>query len=315
MSLFKKAEETKVAGKVLSFGASGSGKSTFGLTFPKVVAVDTEDGLTHYTKNPNLEYILTTTSASEVEEAILEVEEELVGKVDTFVLDSETKVYENQQHGALNIVEKRASRKGQSIDDANLSQREWGKIKMIAKRIKAGQIRLASKGVHVVSIAQEKEVKEKKGENWVTVGYKPDAVKNIEYDFDIVLRHFTKTDKKTGVVSYFAEVYKDRTGIYKKGDIIENPSYENWASYFEGKQTKTENVKDFSKDIAKDEDGMKTDGERADEVRAEFTKLFKGLSDENKKKVKTLLSSQGVDPTSNDDIDKLGKIVAKMREL
>ena len=45
MSLFKKVEETKTALKVLAFGASGSGKTTFALTFPKIVAIDSEAGI------------------------------------------------------------------------------------------------------------------------------------------------------------------------------------------------------------------------------------------------------------------------------
>ena len=54
MSLFKKAEETKSGLKVLAYGATASGKTTFALTFPEIVAIDTEDGMAFYKNNPNL---------------------------------------------------------------------------------------------------------------------------------------------------------------------------------------------------------------------------------------------------------------------
>ena len=44
MSLLKKVEETRSGLKVLAFGDSGSGKSTFGLSFPDIAGVDSEDG-------------------------------------------------------------------------------------------------------------------------------------------------------------------------------------------------------------------------------------------------------------------------------
>ena len=315
MSLFRKAEERKMAVKVLGYGATNSGKSTFGLSFPKIVAIDTEDGLAHYEGNPNLKYVLTSSSAEEVEEGIEEIEDELIDEVETFMLDSETKVYENQQHSALNLAEKRASRKGQNSEDANLSQREWGKIKMVAKRIKAGQIRLSSKGLNVVSIAQEKPIKQKQGENWITVGYAPDAPKGIEYDFDIVLRFYTEESPVDGSIKYFAKVDKDRTGVYKKGAIIENPSYENWKEYFESKSGGKSVQVDFAKDIEKDEVGMKTEAEIAEEIKNEFAELFKGLDDEAKVKVKGLLTASKVDPTNAGDADKLAKINEAMRKM
>ena len=45
---FRKARATKIGGKFLSYGESGSGKSTFQLTFPKVACIDSETGIAHY---------------------------------------------------------------------------------------------------------------------------------------------------------------------------------------------------------------------------------------------------------------------------
>ena len=46
--MFRKAKAAKIGGKFLSYGESGSGKSTFQLTFPKVACIDSETGIAHY---------------------------------------------------------------------------------------------------------------------------------------------------------------------------------------------------------------------------------------------------------------------------
>lgn len=292
MALFKKVEETKTALKVLAFGASGSGKTTFALSFNDIVAIDTEAGIDFYKGNKNLKYILNTTSADELEEAMEEIEDELMDEIGTLVIDSETKIYENQQHSALNLVEKRARKKGQDIQDANISQREWGKIKMISKRMQSEKIKLSSMGVNIVSIAQMKEIKEKKGDQFVVVGYAPDAGKGIEYDYDVVLRLFTEKDKN-GEENYKAEVCKDRTGVFKKGQIVENPKYSMWKSVVDGKANAKENILDFAKDIDKDESILKAEIETTEELAEEIKELIKSSTD--KASIKDYFSKNGID--------------------
>lgn len=317
MGIFKKVEETKSGIKVLAFGSTGVGKTIYALSFPKSCAIDSEDGMAFYKgKNPNLLYLVNSTSADEVEEALDEVEDELVSEINTFIIDSETKIYENMQHSALNIAERRAKTKGQSVDDANISQREWGKIKLINKRLQSTKIMLASKGINVVSIAQQKELKEKKGDNWVIVGYAPDTAKGFEYDYDVVLRLFTEKDDKTNQEVYKAEVKKDRTGTYKKGDIIENPSYENWKAVVEGKANLKENVVNYKKDINRDEDKIKTELEEIEDLTGEFKALMKKMSPEDKKEVVGFSKDLGVDnPLKCTDASSLKKLVDFAKEL
>ena len=45
---FRDAKAAKIGGKFLVYGESGSGKSTFQLTFPKVACIDSEAGVAHY---------------------------------------------------------------------------------------------------------------------------------------------------------------------------------------------------------------------------------------------------------------------------
>jgi RecA-family ATPase len=106
MGLFKKVEETKSGVKVLGFGSTGVGKTVFALSFPESCAIDAEDGMAFYKgKYPNLKYVLNSTSADDVEEALDEIED-MTDDIKTFITDSETKIYENMQHSALNIAER-----------------------------------------------------------------------------------------------------------------------------------------------------------------------------------------------------------------
>lgn len=45
---FKQAKAAKIDDKFLSYGVSGSSKSTFRFTFPKVVCIDSETSIAHY---------------------------------------------------------------------------------------------------------------------------------------------------------------------------------------------------------------------------------------------------------------------------
>jgi len=317
MGIFKKVEETKSGLKVLAYGGTGTGKTTFALTFPEIAAIDSEDGMAFYKNNPNLKHILNTTSADEVEEALEEIEDELLDEIKTFVLDSETKIYENLQLSGLNVAEKRARRKGESVEDANISQREWGKIKLLVKKAQSIKIMLASKGINIVSIAQQKDIKEKKGDNWVVVGYAPDVSKGLEFDYDIILRFFTEKNKD-GEEVYKAEVLKDRTQTYKKNQVIENPSFENWKHVYDKSSTLKERVIDFKKDIEKDEAKIISESEQADELVAEFKKLMKSLSDsEAKLKVNKKVKELNLDVRNlaMSDVDKLQELVELTESL
>lgn len=320
MGLFKKVEETKLGLKVLAFGASGTGKTTFALSFDDgdLAAIDSEDGMAWYKGNkyPHLKYILNSTSADDVEEALEEIEDELLDEIKTFVLDSETKIYENMQHSALNIAEKRARKKGQSVEDCNISQREWGKIKLVNKRMQSTKIMLASKGINVVSIAQEKELKEKKGENFVVVGHAPDTAKGFEYDYDIVLRFFTEEDEKTKELIYKAIVIKDRTQTYKRGDVIINPSYEKWRDVAKGKQNLKENVIEFKKDIEKDQNKIQTEIETLEELVDGLKELIPTLNSEGKENLKSKCKELKIEnPLKCTDIDLMKELVGYVRKL
>lgn len=312
MSMFRKPEEIKSGLKFLIYGATGTGKTTFALSSPDIVAIDTEDGMSRYLKkSKNLKYILTSSSASDLEDALEEIETEMTNEVKTFVLDSYTKIYENLQFAMQNVAEKRSRRKGGDVEDTAIDQRGWGKIKLITKRIQATQLMLASKGINIIDVAQESDIKEKRGDNWVVVGHKPDLSKGVEFDYDVVLRFITEEDKKNKTVSYKAEVIKDRTGTFQKYDIVDNPTFDLWSDTYNETMSAKESVVNFKKDITKDIAKEESETESASDLANKIKSFIKGATDEQKTQIsKTMKSLQiNIKDLSNNSIEDLREIV------
>ena len=294
MSLFKKPEEVKSGLKFLIYGATGTGKTWFALSFPEIVGIDTEDGWARYINKPigkNIKYILTSSSATDLEDALDEIEEELIDSIKTFALDSYTKIYENQQFALQSLAEKRQRQKGKSDEDVGMSVRDWGKLKLNTKRIQATQLMLASKGINIVNVAQEADIKEKRGENWVVVGHKPDISKGVEFDYDVVLRFITEDDKKNKTVSYKAEVLKDRTGTFKKYDIIDNPTFSLWNDIYEQTMSAKESTVNFKKDIDKDIEKEESESANATELSNKIKAFIKTADGTQKAQITKAMKS------------------------
>ena len=295
MSLLKKPEVEKRALKVLGFGDSGTGKTTFALSFPKNVITDSEDGYAFYKNNPNIALMATTNSIYDLEEILDEVEELIEqNEISTFTTDSISKFYANLQYVYQDLVEKRARRKGQDVDDAGLSQREWAKIKTTLKRVNDTKLMMASKGINIVDIAQQKDVKEKRGDSFVTVGVEPDYVKNSNYDYDIIIRMYTEEDKKTGETHYYGKILKDRTQKYKKNEVIENPSFKNWEDVYNGYAKAKESVVNFKADYVKDSAKTESDEASATELADEIKAYLKDATAEQKVQVGKVIKSLNI---------------------
>ena len=308
MSLFRKPAQAKMGLKVLAYGGFGVGKSTFGLTFPNIAAIDSEAGLSRYEDNENIVQIVNTSSVDDVDLAIEEIEEN-TDSIQTFLIDSETKIYDTMQVSAMEVEERRALRKGGDIADATVSVKGWGKIKLINKRLQNLKIDLSSKGVHIVGISQMEDVKEKKGDNYVKVGEKPSMAKGIEYDYDIVLKLFTKKDPK-GNETYSAIIEKDRTGVTKKGQIIENPSYDYWKEYCEKNSQLKERPTSFTKDVSKDIEKMESDDDKISALIDEFKVKVKKLDAKSQPQVMKKSKELGIEnPLKTLDIEGLKKLI------
>lgn len=311
MSLLKEPVVEKRALKVLGFGDSGTGKTTFALSFPQNVITDSEDGYAFYKNNPNIALMATTNSIYDLEEILDEVEELIEeDKIGTFTTDSISKFYANLQYIYQDLVEKRARRKGQDVDDAGLSQREWAKIKTTLKRVNDTKLMMASKGVNIVDIAQQKDIKEKRGDTFVKIGVEPDYVKNSNYDYDIIINMYTEEDKKTGETHYYGKILKDRTQKYKKNEVIENPSFKNWEDVYNGYAKAKESVVDFKSDYKKDTAKTEADEASAMEIVDEIKSFLKTATTEQKAKVSKAMKNLelNVKDLASNDIEKLKQI-------
>lgn len=305
--MFRKAKSAKIGGKFLSYGESGSGKSTFQLTFPKVACIDSETGVAHYegreielnngNKYNNLLMVDNTSDLDELEEDLdTFLDGEYDGQIETLSIDSESKFYATLQVGAQEVEERRARKKGGDVDDAGISVKQWGRIKIINMKLQQAKIDLSSKGIHVVSVAQEVEIKDDDGKR--VIGYKPDMHKSVKFDYDTILRHYTKKDKD-GNVTFWAEVIKDRTGVTKVGQQIENPCFDIWAEYYAKMNGLETNKTSYKKDLATSTESMVDEADKAEVLAGEWRELMKQLKEEKNmdaiSKVNTLIKDKKID--------------------
>ena len=181
------------------------------------------------------------------------------------------------QISALEVEERRARRKGGDIDDAGISVKQWGRIKLINMKFQQAKIDLSSKGMHIVSIAQQVEVKDDKGEK--VIGYKPDMHKSVGFDYDVVLRFFKKKNKDGDGCTYYAEVIKDRTGVTKVGSVIENPCYDIWKDFFDGISGLDTLETSYRNDLDKSTEDMIDKDDKAEAIVAEWKPLMKSITD------------------------------------
>lgn len=283
---FRKAREAKIGGKFLVYGEPGSGKSTFQLTFPKVACIDSEAGVAHYegrditlnngnTYN-NLVLVDNTSDLDELESDLDDfIDGEYDGQIETLSIDSETKFYGTMQVGAQEVEEKRARKKGGNVDDANISQRSWGRIKILNLKLQQLKIDLSTKGVNIISVAQGTDKRDDSGEK--VIGIKPDMHKSVGFDYDTVLEFYTK--EEADGIHYYAKVLKDRTKVTKRGDIIENPCYDVWKDYFEGRSKLETNQTSYKNDIKASTESMEDKADKAEELATEFKEVLKSLKD------------------------------------
>lgn len=249
---FKKIGNHRKGFKVLVYGPAGVGKTVFALSFPKVVAIDSEDGMSWYEDmdyGKNLIGSLPTQNFKKIRDILekwntKEIAKELGETPQTLVIDSETKIHEVLQSALLSVDEMRAAAKGHDTLDANLSMRSWGKIGQIEGQLQNLKIRVATSGMNLISIAQSKDVMEAVGKtDRIKVGETPNMKKNVAYDYDLVLRLFVKDGK------FMATVEKDRTGVTTVGQEIENPSYKIWKDALEKGQEGETVEKNFAQDV------------------------------------------------------------------
>lgn len=314
---FKKPQQLVNGTKILIYGEAGTRKSRTALTFPNIAYIDTDQSADNYLEEfaDNIEMYSDSTTFAEVMDDLDEIEGN--DDVKTIVLDSDTKVYENQQHTALRVVEQRAIKAGRLKEGEGLSPKEWAVLKLNHNKMLSKLFENKKDGKTIIVICEGKDEKEaftdsNNQTSFKTVGIKPNSDKGIEFDFDIVLEMVR--DKKTGE-TIGAKVVKDRTGTIPEGEIVENPAYDTWAEAIEKKRKGTVKAdkRNFEKDLEKDEKafGVTSEGiiaNEIDDIKDQIKNVLVGMEQDVKvKKVspkfKELLGV--ADFTKVNDVDKL----------
>lgn len=305
---FRKPQENKIGGKFFVIGLPASGKSLFALTFPNSACIDSECGLAFYegkdieiggkTYN-NVKLIDTTSDLEDLEEALDSIIEGELDGIDTLVIDSETKFYISMDIGATEVEEKRAKVKSKEVD----TRAKWGRVKAESTKLQQAKISASAKGIHIVSVAQAKEVKDEKDK---LIGYAPETHKALPYDYDVVLRFYSEKDAK-GEFRYFAEVEKDRTGVTKKGQIIENCTYDIWKDTLEGRTGNGLKDTNYSADIKSSTNSMMAEAELQEQLSKEIIEKIKSAGKENSAKIREKINALGLDikDLSNQSVEDL----------
>lgn len=174
---FKPASPVAAKMKVLLYGASGVGKTLAALSFPRVAVIDTERGTDLYAGRPGVApfSVLSAKTIPAVQQALDFIRADNGNTFDTVVLDGITKLYDVQKDAARN-----ANKNG------DIDARAWGRI---GDRMKMLHDTLTTMPTHVVVTAREAvEYDPNSGADLKRIGFKADAHKSLEYEFDFVIR-------------------------------------------------------------------------------------------------------------------------------
>lgn len=169
---------------------------------------------------------------------------------DVIVVDSATPVQDTLKYAMLGTSEKRAKLRAQKKDGttqteifiaeatAGLEFKDYDKLNAKGKNLLRSLITRTDKYVCVTSREKDltKQVKKPDGSfGSEKIGVQPDCFKGSEYEFFTVL-HMIE-DEDTGEVKAQIE-RKDRTKMFERGEIIENPTPLYWQSIIDGNKNK-----------------------------------------------------------------------------
>lgn len=268
---FTAAESVEPHAKTLIYGGPGVGKTFLGLSAPgKVAVIDTEGGTAFYADRFKFDVLPTKTYA----DAIGAINFLATSKHDyrTLLIDPVTILYETLQEAALirrTEMNRRRGRGATTIDEADLEQLDWGRIKRSYKRLMTALVNLP---MHVVVTAREKEetVRDPKSGQFETTGkYKPDAEKTTAYYFDVVVRLIDDNGHRAAIVT------KDRTGTHELDERVADPTFASlFSDVLKSKGKAKRQVQSDDEAAAKDAAAEEAANRPTDEQIASLTEWF-----------------------------------------
>ncbi|MFA1509913.1 AAA family ATPase [Priestia aryabhattai] len=278
MKKFRAPQARKQGMKLLAYGENGSGKSIFALTFPQIGYVDSESKVGVYENDPRFRDNLVGIADTAEYYDVVGLMETVIKDTKTFstlVVDSLTSINDGMQVAAMEQEEARAKKKGGNVDDATVSMRGWGKIKLNTTRVNQLIAQASANGVTTVTIAHKEDINQEIGGKRVKVGERAALRPNAEHTYDVILKFYKEKDMVTQEMKYYAEVEKDTTGTYKVGDKVENVTYENFKEYVE-RSNKSDAIKsDYDKTIETTKGNMQEEQTSHDELVKEFKAIYK----------------------------------------
>lgn len=312
---FRKPMARKQGVKFLFYGVDTTGKTVAALSFPKIAFVDTESKVGVYENHPeygkNLVGVADTTAYFDV----LSLAEEVIAHPDqffTFTTDSETNLFDGVKVAVMEVEEDKARKANRDVDDAMVGMRGWGKIGLSTARWKNIKVEMSAKGITVISIAHEKELRDKEGN---VIGFEPELKRGAKHDFDVILRFTSKAGKFKGTVE------KDTTGVHKIGEVIENPSYNNWKTYIEGQANLPVVEADYAGAIQHNKDDIEqtdSEEERLNELKTSVNNVWNSASPEQRESLKTLFKKhdpEKANPNRLKNVSTLEEILSSAKEI
>lgn len=319
---FRKPEERKQGLKILAYGENGAGKSIFALTFPSNAIIDSESKIGVYENDPRFRDNIVGIADTANYYDCIELAEDVIKHPKTYktlTFDSYTNIYNGMQVSVMEVEEERARKKGGNIDDATVSQRGWGKIKLNTIRFDSYIAQASAKGITVIAVSHKEDIMQEVNGKQIKIGEKPALRKNAEHTFDVILRFYKEKDVVTGEWKYFAEVEKDTTGTYKLGTKLENVTYDHFKDYIE-RNSKAKTIDtNYDKTIESNMESMKKEQEDHETLVNEFKSLYKDLvakDEANKSKVAAILKSKGVEKYNDPSLaSQLKEAIEEMKKL
>lgn len=217
---FTAAETVEPHVKALIHGGPGVGKTFLSLSAPgKVAVIDTEGGTAFYAKRFAFDVLPTKTYADV--KAAVDFLAEGKHEYQTLVIDPVTVIYETLQEAAQirrAEMNRKRGRGATTVDEADLEQLDWGRIKRSYKRLMTALVNL---DMHVIVTAREKAetVRDSKGNFEQTGKFLPDAEKSTAYYFDVVMRLVDEAGSRIAVIT------KDRTGSHELDERVADPTF------------------------------------------------------------------------------------------
>lgn len=245
---FSAAESVEPHAKVLAHGGPGVGKTFLGLSAPgKVAVIDTEGGTAFYAGRFDFDVLHTKSYA----DFMAAIDFLATGKHDykTVLIDPVTVIYETLQEAAVTRraeMNRKRGRGATTVDEADLEQLDWGRIKRSYKRAMTALVNL---GMHVIVTAREKAetVRDQKGNFEQTGKFLPDAEKTTAYYFDVVLRLVDEGGKRVAIIT------KDRTGSHELDARVADPTFDSlFGKVLKSKGKGKRKVQDDDEAVARD---------------------------------------------------------------